>query len=254
MHKPKQGSSAKGLKREYIFDILLYSKNGLFAVAERQEVDLNSNDENMNQKKLSEVDPIAWIQDVYDSVPCGIMRFRVRGNQQELLSANKTALTMSGIESIEMLATIVKMGFFTSSEDADNSLEAYYYELVNIGDTMVIEKSFVNKEGKLRWFRGNNTLLDKKEDERIVQLICYDVTAEKEQEIKDAAIKVYEIMGCRGLSRVDFFLKESGRVIFNEINTIPGFTHISMYPKLWEESGIPYDELIDELIRLALER
>lgn len=186
MHKPKQGSSAKGLKREYIFDILLYSKNGLFAVAERQEVDLNSNDENMNQKKLSEVDPIAWIQDVYDSVPCGIMRFRVRGNQQELLSANKTALTMSGIESIEMLATIVKMGFFTSSEDADNSLEAYYYELVNIGDTMVIEKSFVNKEGKLRWFRGNNTLLDKKEDERIIQLICYDVTAEKEQEIKEA--------------------------------------------------------------------
>ena len=61
-------------------------------------------------------------------------------------------------------------------------------------------------------------------------------------------------MGCTGLSRVDFFLEEGGRVVFNEINTLPGFTHISMYPKLWEASGIPYGELIDELIRLALEK
>ena len=60
-------------------------------------------------------------------------------------------------------------------------------------------------------------------------------------------------MGCRGLARVDFFLKESGRVVFNEINTLPGFTHISMYPKLWEASGLHYSELIDRLIMLALE-
>ena len=94
----------------------------------------------------------------------------------------------------------------------------------------------------------------KYENEKSETAVVRDLKPEKEQEIRDTAIKVYEIMGCRGLSRVDFFLKESGRVIFNEINTIPGFTHISMYPKLWEESGLPYDELIDELIRLALER
>ena len=53
---------------------------------------------------------------------------------------------------------------------------------------------------------------------------------------------------------MDFFLEEGGRVVFNEINTLPGFTSISMYPKLWETSGIPYDELIDRLIKLALDK
>lgn len=84
--------------------------------------------------------------------------------------------------------------------------------------------------------------------------IVRDLSPEKEKEIRDTAVRVYETMGCRGLSRVDFFLEEGGRVVFNEINTLPGFTHISMYPKLWEESGTGYSELIDELIRLALEK
>jgi D-alanine-D-alanine ligase len=60
-------------------------------------------------------------------------------------------------------------------------------------------------------------------------------------------------MGCRGMSRVDFFVKSDGEVVFNEINTIPGFTSISMYPKLFEASGIPYSDLLDDLIALALE-
>ena len=60
-------------------------------------------------------------------------------------------------------------------------------------------------------------------------------------------------MGCQGLSRVDFFAKEDGILVFNEINTIPGFTSISMYPKLFGASGIPYSQLIDQLIALALE-
>lgn len=84
--------------------------------------------------------------------------------------------------------------------------------------------------------------------------IVRDLSAEKEKEIRDAAVRIYEAMGCSGLSRVDFFLEESGRVVFNEINTLPGFTSISMYPQLWEESGIPYSSLIDELIELALEK
>ena len=84
--------------------------------------------------------------------------------------------------------------------------------------------------------------------------IVRDLTPEKEKEIRDTAVRVYETMGCRGLSRVDFFLEEGGRVVFNEINTLPGFTSISMYPKLWEESGTGYSELIDELIRFALEK
>ena len=82
-----------------------------------------------------------------------------------------------------------------------------------------------------------------------------------EREIKETAVSIYEIMGCRGLARVDFFLEAGpsggygdGRPVFNEINTIPGFTAISMYPQLWEASGIGYSELIDKLIELAEEK
>lgn len=61
-------------------------------------------------------------------------------------------------------------------------------------------------------------------------------------------------MGCKGLSRVDFFLTYEGEeVVFNEINTIPGFTSISMYPKLFEAAGVPNQKLIEELISLAME-
>ncbi len=72
--------------------------------------------------------------------------------------------------------------------------------------------------------------------------------------VREAAVKVYSAIGCQGLSRVDFFVTfEENRVVFNEINTIPGFTSISMYPKLFTASGIPYTQLIDELLKLALE-
>lgn len=75
-----------------------------------------------------------------------------------------------------------------------------------------------------------------------------------EEVVRDAAVKVYSAIGCQGLSRVDFFVTyEDNRVVFNEINTLPGFTSISMYPKLFAASGIPYGELIDTLLKLALE-
>ncbi len=75
-----------------------------------------------------------------------------------------------------------------------------------------------------------------------------------EEIVREAAVKVYSAIGCQGLSRVDFFVTyEGNRVVFNEINTLPGFTSISMYPKLFAASGIPYSELIDELLKLAQE-
>lgn len=78
--------------------------------------------------------------------------------------------------------------------------------------------------------------------------------SEKAQEaVRDAAVRVYEVVGCHGLSRVDFFVTPDEEVVFNEINTLPGFTSISMFPKLFEASGIPGRQLIDELIRLAQE-
>ena len=75
-----------------------------------------------------------------------------------------------------------------------------------------------------------------------------------EEQVREAAVKVYSAIGCQGLSRVDFFVTfDENRVVFNEINTLPGFTSISMYPKLFAASGISYGELIDELIKLAQE-
>ncbi len=74
------------------------------------------------------------------------------------------------------------------------------------------------------------------------------------EEVRQAAVKVYQAMGCSGLARVDFFVGyDDEKVVFNEINTMPGFTSISMYPKLFGASGIPYGELLDRLISLALE-
>ena len=79
------------------------------------------------------------------------------------------------------------------------------------------------------------------------------ISGDLQEQIREAAVRVFRAVGCQGLSRVDFFATEDERLVFNEINTIPGFTSISMYPKLFEASGIPYGTLIDELLKLALE-
>lgn len=77
---------------------------------------------------------------------------------------------------------------------------------------------------------------------------------EKSNEVRNTAIKVYKLLGCKGLTRMDFFVRESdGAVLLNEPNTIPGFTSISMYPKLFGASGIPYDKLLERLITFAIE-
>jgi D-alanine-D-alanine ligase len=72
--------------------------------------------------------------------------------------------------------------------------------------------------------------------------------------VQELSIKAFKVLCCEGMARVDCFLTEKHQVLINEINTIPGFTRISMYPKLWEASGISYPELIDRLIQLAVER
>lgn len=74
------------------------------------------------------------------------------------------------------------------------------------------------------------------------------------EKIRNIAVKAFEAVDAKGLARVDFFVEEkSNEIILNEINTMPGFTQISMYPKLWEASGITYTELLDELIHLAMQ-
>jgi D-alanine-D-alanine ligase len=86
-------------------------------------------------------------------------------------------------------------------------------------------------------------------------VIPAELTPEQIAEIQRVAITAFTAIDCAGLARADFFVdKNTGKVWMNEVNTIPGFTSISMYPKLWEASGLSYPDLIDRLIQLALER
>jgi D-alanine-D-alanine ligase len=80
------------------------------------------------------------------------------------------------------------------------------------------------------------------------------VSPETAGQIQDLALKTFRALGCEGMARIDFFLRPDGGLLVSEVNTIPGFTNISMYPKLWEASGVPYKELLDRLIQLAIER
>ena len=86
-------------------------------------------------------------------------------------------------------------------------------------------------------------------------MIPAQLTAQQSDELRQLALRAYETLRCEGMARVDFFFEEDGRgFLCNEINTIPGFTPISMYPKMWEASGLGYSDLIDELVMHAQER
>jgi len=86
-------------------------------------------------------------------------------------------------------------------------------------------------------------------------IIPADLTPAQSDEVRRLAVQAYKAIDCAGLGRVDLLLDvDDGRLYLNEINTIPGFTRISMYPKLWEATGLPYSQLLDRLIELAIER
>ncbi len=80
-----------------------------------------------------------------------------------------------------------------------------------------------------------------------------DISAKAKEQIRDTAKHIYQILDCKGLSRIDYILRDDGMLYVLEVNTLPGFTNISMYPKLWQEQGISYSQLIDELITDAVQ-
>lgn len=92
-------------------------------------------------------------------------------------------------------------------------------------------------------------------DESAVELTCpADLPGDLVERVQDVAVRTFEAVSCEGLARVDVFVTPDGEVVVNEINTMPGFTPFSMYPRMWEATGLTYPDLIDELLRLALER
>jgi D-alanine-D-alanine ligase len=108
---------------------------------------------------------------------------------------------------------------------------------------IIPSREFYDYEAK--YFDGGKSVL----------IIPAELSESKTEEIREAAVKAYKALDCCGMARVDFLLeKETEKVYINELNTIPGFTKISMYPKLWVAAGMSYDKLIDRLIELAIER
>lgn len=95
---------------------------------------------------------------------------------------------------------------------------------------------------------------DKYIDNKSQLIIPANLNKKLTGQIQQASIKVFKLLDLAGMARVDFFLENNKKLFINEVNTIPGFTSISMYPKLWEASGLPYAKLLDTLIKLALER
>jgi D-alanine-D-alanine ligase len=95
---------------------------------------------------------------------------------------------------------------------------------------------------------------DKYEDGKAELRAPAPLSAEETARVRQLAVRAFEALRGEAMARVDFFLRDDGTFVVNEVNTIPGFTPISMYPRLWEVSGVPYAELLDRLIQLALTR
>ncbi|OLF51951.1 D-alanine--D-alanine ligase [Pseudomonas chlororaphis] len=92
-------------------------------------------------------------------------------------------------------------------------------------------------------------------DEQAARVVVpADLAEDVSERIRALAVEAFQVLGCSGLARVDVFLTQGGEVLINEINSLPGFTRISMYPKLWQAAGMTYSELVSRLIELALER
>ena len=112
--------------------------------------------------------------------------------------------------------------------------------------------------GEIRVVGGGHEFYDfeaKYLDEANVRLDCpADLPDDVVHKVRDLSVRTFEALGCEGLARVDFFVTPQHEVVVNEINTMPGFTPFSMYPRMWEQTGLSYPALVDRLLRLALAR
>ncbi|WP_163527197.1 D-alanine--D-alanine ligase [Halobacillus ihumii] len=154
-------------------------------------------------------------------------------NETDYLNGLKTAMLYDHKVLLEenVIGREIECGVL-GNEDPEASLPG---EILTNGDFYSYETKYIDESGA-------------------ILKIPADVSKEQEDMIRENSVKAFETLECQGLARVDYFLLENGELVINEVNTLPGFTKISMYPKLWEISGIKYPELIERLIELAIER
>jgi D-alanine-D-alanine ligase len=141
---------------------------------------------------------------------------------------------------------------FDSKVLIERAIVARELEVGLLGDIVNANASGVGEICPDSEFYSFESKYSEKSQTKVV--IPADIPDELAEEIRATAIKAYKIIGCEGLSRIDFFLSDDNTLYLNEINTLPGFTNISMYPKLWRQKGISYSKLIESLIFSTLEK
>ncbi len=131
---------------------------------------------------------------------------------------------------------------FIEGREIECAVLGDYEPIASIPGEIIAQDEFYSYEAK--YIDENGSILE----------IPAPIPPDTAEAIKQIAVRVFKTLNCHGMARVDFFLKETGELVVNEINTIPGFTDMSMYPKLWEASGIPFPSLIDKLVEMAIAR
>jgi D-alanine-D-alanine ligase len=132
----------------------------------------------------------------------------------------------------------------------EQGIDARELEVAVLGNDQPVASSPAEISPKDNFYSYNAKYLDGS----TAVYIPADIDEQKAKEAQEIAVRVFKAIDCSGLGRVDFLMdRHTGELYVSEINTIPGFTHISVYPKVWEQSGITYPQLIDRLIELALE-
>jgi len=152
----------------------------------------------------------------------------------------------------ELSVAIVEAHKHDSKILIEKAIKARELEVAILGSGSKARASGVGEIIPDREFYNYDSKYDASSQTQVI--IPADIPANISQEIRDIALDAYSKLGCNGMARIDFFLSDDGVVYLSEVNTIPGFTNISMYPKLWRQEGLSYSGLIDALIADALEK
>ena len=163
-----------------------------------------------------------------------------------------SSLGVSKVRTVEEYLTALQEAFAVDSKVlVEESISGREIECSVLGNDKPEVASILGEIVPLREFYSYEA---KYVDEDGAELVIpAEIDSEVSMQIRKTAVEAFQLTECRSMARVDFFLRADNSFILNEINTLPGFTNISMYPKLWEASGLSYSELLDRLIELALE-
>ncbi|MEM7326629.1 MAG: D-alanine--D-alanine ligase family protein [Actinomycetota bacterium] len=197
----------------------------------------------------------------------GVQETGMAGDLAETAKQAAAALGLPCFVKPANMGSSVGVGKATTEEELVAAMQA----ALRYDEWLVIEEAVTAREIEIA-ILGNDTLElsvpgeiipgaefydyeDKYVDGNASLIIPADLPPGVEERIKELAVEAYRALRVEGMARADFLFEEDGRgPLLNELNTIPGFTPISMYPKMWEASGLPYPELIDRLVDLAIER